>query len=638
MKNTRFKKRKLFPFFALLCSFLMITSCSDDDLAIDTPINQGDEINFIVGIGSQSKVSTDIELKSVFEETDAIGIFAVARTNAATQAYPSSVAADNLMHNIKYTKQADGTWKSAENTKYYYPQNSIVDFYAYYPYVENADPASISYDASTNNTDLMTARTIGVAESNDAVSLSFHHKLALVQVLVKSGPYEDLTVKMVNAKINAKMNLTSPDQANEITISDKVEDIAMISEAGVYRAYIPAQDIEGGKDVFKFEYNGETFYYTTTAEVKLTSAKAKKFSISIPVASPLIAPNTYIVSPGEHMEISVEKAFAMWKYNPVLKATQTDLSGEITAELVWQDVEGMIPAANIKVSGTGRDAVITLKSDVAKGEGNAVIAMKIGEKIYWSWHIWVIDYDPNDPNNQDTNNGFTFMDRNLGATSSAVGDTNSTGLQYQWGRKDPIPAPLGWPTEEPKADETVFPDRPIWNANGSVALAFGTVTDNITDNLIYSINNPLSFIKTTGWPYDWYSTTENQGNDRWNTEDNTKTMFDPCPEGWRVPTSGLGSKSPWFELRTAYIAWDKGPEYNLAGYFPGGGYRSSLTPTTRNYSLMGYYWAATPYVNPDDPLGYDGSAYNFHFTSLKDILPDTKNYRAIGMSVRCVKE
>ena len=48
--------------------------------------------------------------------------------------------------------------------------------------------------------------------------------------------------------------------------------------------------------------------------------------------------------------------------------------------------------------------------------GNAVVAMKVNGEIYWSWHIWCTDYNPNLKEGQQELNGFVWMDRNLGAT------------------------------------------------------------------------------------------------------------------------------------------------------------------------------------------------------------------------------
>ena len=95
----------------------------------------------------------------------------------------------------------------------------------------------------------------------------------------------------------------------------------------------------------------------------------------------------------------------------------------------------------------------------------------ISSPVYWSWHIWVTDspvesytYLTETPiavtnyvnyvNKADAVLQTTFMDRNLGATDAFPNVANpqapttdellkiraSTGLHYQWGRKDPIPA------------------------------------------------------------------------------------------------------------------------------------------------------------------------------------------------------
>ncbi len=104
--------------------------------------------------------------------------------------------------------------------------------------------------------------------------------------------------------------------------------------------------------------------------------------------------------------------------------------------------------------------------------GNAVVTLhneSTANPVYWSWHIWVTDsavgsynYTTELPNAVAANyvNYVTrgdvlkteFMDRNLGATDAFPVIANplaptateyekiraSTGLQYQWGRKDPI--------------------------------------------------------------------------------------------------------------------------------------------------------------------------------------------------------
>ena len=52
----------------------------------------------------------------------------------------------------------------------------------------------------------------------------------------------------------------------------------------------------------------------------------------------------------------------------------------------------------------------------------------------------------------------------------------------------------------------------------------------------YSQEHPMTLILRNTNNYDWYySTTERTDNQRWNSQ---KTMYDPCPSGWRVPDGG----------------------------------------------------------------------------------------------------
>ena len=71
-------------------------------------------------------------------------------------------------------------------------------------------------------------------------------------------------------------------------------------------------------------------------------------------------------------------------------------------------------------------------------KGNVLIGAYSGETLLWSWHIWITDR----PDTQGYGNGFSSLDRNLGAVtdnpSEVSDDALSTGFYYQWGRKDPL--------------------------------------------------------------------------------------------------------------------------------------------------------------------------------------------------------
>lgn len=109
-----------------------------------------------------------------------------------------------------------------------------------------------------------------------------------------------------------------------------------------------------------------------------------------------------------------------------------------------------------------------------------------------------------------------IMDRNLGATkgglqNNAIDWVRTFGLLYQGGRKDPI---FGTP------DGGTNEARTIYDGYGNVLnLNKSTGTKPSLDQ---SIQNPLTFFGA--------------GVNNWNG-DAAKTIYDPCPKGWRVPSN-----------------------------------------------------------------------------------------------------
>ncbi len=123
--------------------------------------------------------------------------------------------------------------------------------------------------------------------------------------------------------------------------------------------------------------------------------------------------------------------------------------------LLWQDLPGLITNVGLIPGQQAEEGSIAVST--ADKVGNAVIGIRIGGAVRWSWHIWVTRYDPDAElvaygkiytwdNNGDGVVDYTFMDRNLGATidkaiieNTAADSLAACGLMYQWGRKDPFP-------------------------------------------------------------------------------------------------------------------------------------------------------------------------------------------------------
>jgi hypothetical protein len=78
-------------------------------------------------------------------------------------------------------------------------------------------------------------------------------------------------------------------------------------------------------------------------------------------------------------------------------------------------------------------------------EGNALIAaFDAQDKVVWSWHVWVTQYDPS-AESVTSAAGDVFMTRNLGAGAGGNATEDdiylSYGLYYQWGRPTPMIGP-----------------------------------------------------------------------------------------------------------------------------------------------------------------------------------------------------
>ncbi len=144
----------------------------------------------------------------------------------------------------------------------------------------------------------------------------------------------------------------------------------------------------------------------------------------------------------------------------------------------------------------------------------------------WSWHLWsnpaIADVTLSD--------GSTWLNMNLGAHQVAFNDTGFNGYYYQWGRKDPIQQALG-----------------VNNVLDSPFVSHASQTDG---SLANSIKNPLFFyggystggVNINDWCtfdddvkyYDWWN--KNITSDDNQAAPVGKTMFDPCPPGYHVPT------------------------------------------------------------------------------------------------------
>ena len=239
--------------------------------------------------------------------------------------------------------------------------------------------------------------------------------------------------------------------------------------------------------------------------------------------------NCYVVPPGGRVHIPTDGVYKAWAQMDEFERTPIP-EGEVTAEVLWQDGIGVMTERSVKVMNAEKRDKAYIVVETGNKAGNAVVAMKVNGEIYWSWHIWCTDYNPNLKEGQQELNGFVWMDRNLGATYNKYneeGGIKSKGFLYQWGRKDLFPPTKGW--EKTESDEDLY------NLAGEI-ITFSKVPVEVFNNIPNSVHNSMSFYTSEE---SWYTNAKGtyRRNDLslWNSKVGKKTIFDPCPDGWRVP-------------------------------------------------------------------------------------------------------
>ena len=306
--------------------------------------------------------------------------------------------------------------------------------------------------------------------------------------------------------------------------------------------------------------------------------------------------------------IIVSEPSKRYKFNALRRAGETTetITGAVSATRLWTTSNATI--ANVSLE--GKYLYFSTGTSSNLPEGNAVVAVTDSNgDILWSWHIWVTDYNPAD--DPDMMGGKMVMNRNLGAfrnSNVSAGEVlRSYGLYYQWGRKDPFVGPQAWNSSVQRA---------IFNSLGRNS-TYEFVTSTVeTGTVEYAVSHPATFIAGNedngfDWQYSGHIT------NLWNSETGSKTIYDPCPVGWRVAPPEI-----WEGFTTTGGATSNPEEFNVEGeykygwtfrngeetvFYPAAGRRSfspGLASPSRNFTNVinpghgegdaypvGFYWS-----------------------------------------------
>ena len=244
-------------------------------------------------------------------------------------------------------------------------------------------------------------------------------------------------------------------------------------------------------------------------------------------------------------------------------------------------------------------------------EGNVIIAAydHEGGNVLWTWHIWITDR----VKLQGYPNGYIVQDRNLGAISCDTGNTDGMdGLYYQWGR----PTPFKTASSGMYGSVTKVPSNPSQVATVDEAVA-----------------NPITLYGSGAADYNWLST---KNNALWGYQndytDIEKTMYDPCPPGYKVADTRVWQNIALYEKSGG---WQSGTGVNLSVasnnvWYPFQGYIESDGTETSNGNMV-RLWSSV--VN----LGSANNPYELRYTASGTAsVSSAESHRNRALPVRCV--
>lgn len=348
--------------------------------------------------------------------------------------------------------------------------------------------------------------------------------------------------------------------------------------------------------------------------------------------------------------------------------------------LIWQDAQNLV--TNVALSSDRHFLQFTV-GQTTICQGNAVVAVRdASNTVLWSWHIWVTDYRPGTigtttPDKEITNHQnkkYKIMTVNLGwcdgkeetyaertvqvrfKQKPTAGYTSATpktftvkqkahtitelgnNTYYQWGRKDPFvgasPSILSINKTWYDADGNVKTDQPP----AIQSFPYGTLC------IAHGITNPSTLNTNSFMDSQYYNLWDANNNVNTNNDNLVvKTVYDPCPAGYKLPpsnvftgftTTGQGtSTQSQFNVQGP---WNKGwnfycdPSKTTTVFFPASGFRYGNTALLTNVESSAVYWTAGP--NPLNYWGWDLTLYE------GGVYPLNRNFRNYGLSVRATQE
>ena len=315
----------------------------------------------------------------------------------------------------------------------------------------------------------------------------------------------------------------------------------------------------------------------------------------------------------------------------------------LSATLIWTDALGLV--TDVALSGTGENTYLTFSVPAETiTQGNALVAVLVDddvdgtpETIAWSWHIWVTDVDLTDV--KEASNGFKLPTVNLGwceGTTETYAErtllvrsvqkqsnkvTGSVTIKetaasittlgnepfYQWGRKDPIQASAG----KQNTNKTYYPSTSEYTPHYETGPTTLGQAIQAPYKYFWRSSNWASTVYNNLWSSTINGATPNNGQ---NINANTKTIYDPSPVGFRLPSSAAFLSFTEENCTSTTIYGQKAFVYDNTLVFLDSGHRANnFNHVIQPSNAISCLWYATANANINGNMfSYDPQTYTPH--------------------------
>ena len=664
--TTGFNGRKIMKkIFTSIMAIAALVSCNQDNINDNTSVEGTSRFPLLQAEVDQTKTILDgTQVK--FKEGDCISVFngKVSETDHHGHCKYQCISVEGGVATFEWMAGVDETKNPAVPFNEYEPAGDV-DIVATYPNRSAAtsafEPAGEAYGEGTVMIRMPATGTASgdapfvstslpiIACAPQGETLRFKHTCGLLELTMK-GTATIKKVQMASEKVisgNASVEYASDEPVLTVVGTGDASSDTKITYTYTDGVALTA---EGTKLYFGLPVgiHDVTFTFTDTdgnTMVKTAKDLEIKRAVVTPtelVYQPVVEDITDLSVNGSYANCYVIQESGRYAFD-AKKPNGTAVTGEF-ATWIWAAGE------KIKADGTQQGsacAVTEMITDVTIREGkvqfsipenfvvgNVVVGVVGADKnLVWTWHLWLTRGLADV-----TAEGITLMDRNLGAAYlfDVNEVTNKTelllgkGLQYQWGRKDPILGPRG------NSDETTAfasSQKCVINTSAQInnVTSWGIGGDFGGTTPEDAVKYPLTMAGAGNVPGESDAVTA------WSARVNSN----PCPFGYRIISQAefatlvaAGMESATFDGDNNYA------QMTVAGKvaFPRLGRRpgsSGKTGKACSSGSVGIYWY-------DDVRA---TGYRFYWASNTTVDAEkTKEYAdwaATGacnaVSVRCVK-